>query len=510
VTAEVGDLTASISVVGQLEAAQSADLSFEQMNGTAKVESLAVTTGQTVTAGQPLATIDPAPYQQALDEAQSSLQAAEETLTDLQTPPTALEIAQSDVAVARAQLQLETAKQALGDLRDPDIDSLESAVTDSRLALAQAEVDLLALQQDTSSEEQIARIREADAEAWAVYSDYAAKVHSESDADYYGELALLYNKMMDAQDALVTAEVKAQLNLLQAQMSVRSSQYALAEAQEALAEARAGGDSLALAQAELAVRQAEVALQAAQLDRAQLDQGADPTTVASAQAQVDKLRLAATDAKTALAGTQLLTPFDGTILETYVATGDPVAANTPILTLANLTSLQVVAAVDETTIRQVASGQKATISFDAYPNRSFTGQVLSVPLYGTLQGDVTVYDVPLSLNGAEDLNLLVGMTANVKIEVGYAGDALLVPTLALQKVSGAYQVSVPNTTDPAGEPETVPVQIGLSNGTYTQILKGLIAGDQVIVQLDSSEEDGMFQSSSGGILSSLFRVGGRR
>jgi multidrug efflux pump subunit AcrA (membrane-fusion protein) len=124
--------------------------------------------------------------------------------------------------------------------------------------------------------------------------------------------------------------------------------------------------------------------------------------------------------------------------------------------------------------------------------------VLSVPLYGTLQGGVTVYDVPLSLSGVEALNLLVGMTANVEIEVGHVSDALLIPTLALQRVSGSYQVSVPNTLDPEGEPETVPVQIGLSNGTYTQIVKGLIAGDQVIVQLDSTDETDFFQGMGRG------------
>jgi len=72
------------------------------------------------------------------------------------------------------------------------------------------------------------------------------------------------------------------------------------------------------------------------------------------------------------------------------------------------------------------------------------------------------------------------------------------------------QVTVPNTLDPEGEPETVPVQVGLSNGTYTQIVKGLIAGDQVIVQLDSTQSGGFFQSSSGGIFSNIFRLGGRR
>ena len=57
---------------------------------------------------------------------------------------------------------------------------------------------------------------------------------------------------------------------------------------------------------------------------------------------------------------KLVAPFDGTILETNVNAGDQVSANTTILTLANLKTLQVVASVDETTIRQVSAGQTAT------------------------------------------------------------------------------------------------------------------------------------------------------
>jgi HlyD family secretion protein len=184
-----------------------------------------------------------------------------------------------------------------------------------------------------------------------------------------------------------------------------------------------------------------------------------------------------------------LAPFDGTILDVYISTGDAVRAATRIITLANLDSFEVVAAVDETTIRQVSAGQHAVITFDAYPGQTFTGEVLSVPLYGTLQGDVTVYQVPLSLAGAEALNLLVGMTANVEVQVGQAADALLVPTMALLRASGGYQVLVPNTADPAGEPEAVPVQVGLSDGTYTQVLKGLNDGDQVLVELETGSEE---------------------
>ena len=510
VTVEEGALTASLSVVGQLEALQSAELAFEQMSGTAKVQSLSAATGQSVTAGQVLATIDPVPYQQAFDEAESVLQEAEEMLAELQTPPTDLEIAQADVAIAEAELALEQARAELADLNEPDLSSLEYAVQN-----AQDDLDLFELESSVADRDSLAKSERDLTYTVAWYQRHISQLE-ELEAQHKANLEQVEQI---AQDRESLAQAQADLAMIQAERELARKATAaelaqlkatLAEAQEALIEARAGGDALAQAQAQLAVREAEVALEAAQSARAELDEGPDATALASAQAQVDKLRLALSEAEDALAGTKLVAPFDGTILETHLSVGDPVASNSSILTLADLESMQVVAAVDETTIRQVSEGQRASISFDAYPNQTFEGQVLSVPLYGTLQGGVTVYDVPLSLSGAEALNLLVGMTANVEIEVGHVSDALLVPTLALQKVSGSYQVSVPNTLDPAGEPETVPVQIGLSNGTYTQIVKGLIAGDQVIVQLDATQSSGGFMNSSGGVFSGIFRFGGRR
>jgi RND family efflux transporter MFP subunit len=508
VTAEQGDLTASLSVVGQLEAVQSADLTFEDMSGTAKVQTLTVATGQTVTAGQVLATIDPTPYQQALDEAKSALQTAEENLADLQTPATDLEIAQSDMAVAEANLALEQAKYDLADLSAPDLTSLEYAVQNAQDSLNLFELESSLDDRDSLAKSERDLIYSVDWYERRISELQQLVADSKANLEQTEQVAYYQDSLAEAQADLATVQAKRELARQSAAAELAQNRAALAEAQEALADAKAGGDKLTQAQAQLAVREAEVALEVAQSNRAELDEGPDSTALAAAQAQVDKLRLAASDAEAALAGTELAAPFDGTILDTNVSVGDPVAANSTIVTLADLGSLQVVASVDETTIRQVSAGQKASISFDAYPNQTFEGEVLSVPLYGTLQGGVTVYDVPLSLTGAEALNLLVGMTANVDIEVGHVTDALLVPTLALQKVSGSYQVSVPNTLGPAGVPETVPVQIGLSNGTYTQIVKGLIAGDQVIVQLDTTQSSGGFSASgSNGIFSGIFSFG---
>ncbi|MBK6431308.1 efflux RND transporter periplasmic adaptor subunit [Candidatus Amarolinea dominans] len=492
-----GRLNATLSVVGQLEAEQSADLAFERMSGTTNLLTLAVQAGNVVTAGQVLATIDQATYEQARDQARSDLQAAEETLSDLQTPATALAIAQADVAVAAAQVQLQQAQDTLDALVNPDLPSLKAAVASAQSALATAQADVLAQQEDSAARKQLARLQTAEATPTADYQRLAVEEYTD---DYYRDrLQVAYNKMMDAQDTRVTYQISRQVSALQAQMTLRRSQQALADAQEALAEAQAGGDKLALAQAELALHQAEVALQAAQEARTDLDTGADATKIAAAQAAVDKKRLTLGDAEAALAGAQLLAPFAGTILQTNVNVDNQVTANTTILTLANLKSLQVVASVDETTIRQISAGQDATITFDAFPGQSLQGKVLTVPLQGSLQGGVMVYAVPVSLSGADNLALLVGMTANVEIQVGQAADALLVPTLALTKANGLYQVLVPNTTDPNGDPVAVPVEIGLSDGAYTQIVKGLNPGDQVVVQIASTTSSPQMMGGPGGM-----------
>ena len=183
-----------------------------------------------------------------------------------------------------------------------------------------------------------------------------------------------------------------------------------------------------------------------------------PAHLATAQADVDKKRLALSDAQADLDGTQLVAPFDGTVLKTNATAGDLITANTAILSLANLKTLQVVAAIDETTIRRVAAGQDGRHHLRRLPRPTLHAARCSPsPSQGTLQGGVMVYDVPISLTGADKLPLLVGMTANVQIQVAQVSNALLVPTMALQRSNGQYQVcSCPIPPDPSAPPRQRP------------------------------------------------------
>ena len=488
-----GNLSAAITVVGELDAAQRADLAFERMTDTTKLVSLDVKPGNTVRAGQVLATIDPATYQQALDQAMSDLQTAEQTLADLKTPATVLEIATADETVAQAGHGLQQAKQDLVDLQTPDLSTLKAAVQNAQddLTLAQLQETLAEHDAVTKSERDLEYSAGWHQRRIAQLQDLVAT--GKANLEQTNQIVTEQETLGEIQADLARIQAGRQLSLQSATASVAKAQAALVEAQQALADGQAGGDKLALAKAQLAIKDAAYTLAAAKDARAKLDEGADAVTLAAAQANVDKKRLAVADAEAALAGTNLVAPFDGTVLQTNAAAGDEIAANTKILTVANLSGLEVLASVDEMTIRRVTTGQPAQITFDAVPGQTLRGQVGEVPLQGALQGGVMVYEVPISLVGAEKLPLLVGMTANVKIALGQAENALLVPAMALQKANGMYQVLVPNTVDPAGQPEAVPVEVGLSDGSYTQIVRGLNDGDKVVVEMAVAQSNNNFR-----------------
>jgi HlyD family secretion protein len=467
VAVQQGNLNASISVVGELDAVQRADLAFERMSGTTKLLTLEVKAGNTVKAGQVLATIDPAAYQQAVDQARSDLQAAEETLADLKTPATELEISQADLAVAQAERDLEQAKNDLTELQAPDLSSLQDAVLNAQDDLALVQLQLTLAEHDSTAKSERDLQYAVNWHQRHINELQALVAQGKANLEQTNDLATEKETLSQTQADLALAQAKRQAALQVATTKVAEARAALADTQEALAEAQAGGDKLALAKAQLAVREAEVTLASAKDERTKLTEGTDAVTLAAAQADVDKKRLVVADAEAALAGTSLSAPFAGTILQTYASPGELIAANAEILTVADLQQLQVLASVDETTIKKVAEGQSAQITFDALPGQTLRGQVGEVPLQGTLQGGVMVYEVPVSLTGAEKLPLLVGMTANVKIQtctersrsIGQAQNALLVPAMAVQRGSSGYQVLIPNATDSQGEPMAVPVEV---------------------------------------------------
>ncbi|MFZ1465739.1 MAG: biotin/lipoyl-binding protein, partial [Anaerolineae bacterium] len=247
VDVQVGDLSASLSVVGQVEAVQQANLTFTRLSGTTKLLTLAVAAGNTVTNGQVLAAIDPAPYQQALDQARSDLQAAAERLTDLQAPVTDLARARADLAVAKADYDQQQAAEDLKSAQTPDLARLRGVVQDAQDTLA------LAQTQQTLTDHDAAAKSERDLQ-YAVnwherrITDLMALVaNGKANAEQIEQLSDERIALGDAQADLAHVQAQRQLNQQAVAAAVVKAQAGLADAQEALAEALVGGDKLTLA-----------------------------------------------------------------------------------------------------------------------------------------------------------------------------------------------------------------------------------------------------------------------
>ena len=468
VTVERGSLVATITPTGEVIARYQAKLSFDA-NGVPLTE-LNVAPGQQVQRGQVLARIDPSSLQRAVDQAEADLLAAEEALEKAKNPYTELDRQKAELDVALAEAALLEAKQA----------TAAKSIQDAERALQQAKDKLVALQNDPSTQEQIDRLQWLANIAEVEHGKLLeGPITTEEGRD---RQLLAYNRMMDAKDNLEAAKARAALDLLNAQNQV-------IQAEETLAQLKAG---LAEAQARNKIAQAEYNLAKAKDTLASILAGPNPKSIQLAQARYDAAKAALEKAQAALDAATMTAPFDSTVISVGAEVGDIISSSTIVVTLADLSNLRILATVDETDISKVEVGQEATITFDAFPGRKFHGKVLEVPLEGKLVQNVVSYEVPISLEGTEEVSLRPGMTANVSIVVGRRENALLLPVLALQQAEDGYVVTV---QDPAnGTTMTTRVEVGLSNGMYVEVRRGLNEGDRVVFQYQSStQQTGAFR-----------------
>jgi HlyD family secretion protein len=191
--------------------------------------------------------------------------------------------------------------------------------------------------------------------------------------------------------------------------------------------------------------------------------------------------------------TDIVSPVDGTVVSRNVTQGQTVAASfqTPTLFLiaTDLTRMQVDTNVSESDIGGVKEGDPASFTVDAFPKRVFHGKVTQLRQSPQTVQNVVTYDAVVGLDNT-DLALKPGMTASARIVVDQRQDVLRVPNQALRYAPGGVSAS---ETPAAGRRQAhvwvlrdgtrseIPVEIGLSDENYTEIVKGeLRAGDEVI------------------------------
>ncbi len=226
-------------------------------------------------------------------------------------------------------------------------------------------------------------------------------------------------------------------------------------------------------------------------DNAKLSYTQAKEQVVSAKEEVQR-------AQTNLGYATITSPIDGVVLSKSVEEGQTVAASfsTPeLFTIAqDLTNMQVVADVDEADIGDVKEGERVTFTVDAYPDDTFEGEVKQVRQEATTTNNVVTYEVVISAPNA-DLKLKPGLTANVTIYTAERKGVLSVPSKALRFTPQKETVGKMKIVDIANAKNKVwtiegnsivahKVNIGMTDGTNTQIVSGIAEGTKVITGLN--------------------------
>ncbi len=233
-------------------------------------------------------------------------------------------------------------------------------------------------------------------------------------------------------------------------------------------------------------------------------------TLHQAEANVMIKQGALDRAKTDLDHCTITSPIDGTVISRSVDVGQTVAASLSapvIFTIANdLAKMQIDTNVAEADVGVIEKDQDVEFTVDAFPNRTFHGQVVQVRNAPTTVQNVVTYDTVIGVNNA-DLKLKPGMTANVSVVVAKRDNVLKLSNAALRFHPPEEAAAAPASGGaPGGQrhggrgnggghpvektvyllgkgstsPQPVKIKTGISDGIFTEVTDGLKEGDQAV------------------------------
>ena len=540
-SATTDTLITAVSGTGQVSPSNSVEVK-PKVSG--DVLSVLVQNGDTVAAGQAIAYLDSTDAQNNVADAQSSLQAAELSLQKLQEPADQLSVTQSQNAIAKAQDQLLTSQT-----------DLTKAYQDAYNDVISTYLDLPSIMtglQDVDTGTQAARgaqwnidyYRNA-TEGWVStassyrddayngytaaktaydtgYSDYKATGQTSSTSTIESILNETYTTTKSVSNAINSSNSFLQFyedqvkthglpaastadtgitNLGNYISKVNSHLTALLSDINTIK-----SDKQSIADAQRTITENQQSFQ-------KLSSGTDPLDIKSSQLSVDQKKNALAQAQETLNDYVVRAPISGMVANLTIHKGDTVGSATvaTIITKQQMADLS----LNEIDAAKVASGQKATMTFDAIDGLTISGVVTNLDPLGTVSQGVVSYDVKIAMDTI-DPRVRAGMSVNASIVTNVKQDALIVPSSAVKTQNGSSYVlvfdSLPSgvstsTAESAGfvsstAPTQQSVTIGLTNDTESEITSGISDG-QLVVSRSAANTTTKTASSGGSILSAL-------
>jgi HlyD family secretion protein len=535
-----GDVTATVTGSGNAASQTSVPASFPT-DGT--VTAVNVKSGDTVTLGEVLATVDARPSQESLQTAQASLDGARAAYEQAAAGPTDVKRQQDQQAITEAQQGVDNARtQLANDTNSTDTDvktarvtlTTDTAAQDTAVSQARTNastacsgVQLEAFEAPlttapssggststatgaptttrTSTPTTTTRTSTPTTTAPTTRtSTPAPTTTSSTGTGTTGAPTSTGSSATSTTSADAGSCTQAQQSLKNAENSrdqtVQKDRLAITSAEQGQ-DATLDKDRQAIVTAQGQVRDAQLAAQADLKPET-------PAQIEQARSNVDSAQVAVDTARRNLDGTVLRAPIDGVVLAvngkvgessgstssatsatsstgtsgstSSAASSSTTSAGSGFVVIANPSQLEVTANVAEADAAGLQLGQQATVTFPA-TNDTATGTVTQITPQSTVTNNVVLYPVVVSLDTAP-AGVKTGSTASLSITKQQADGVLEVPTAAITTSGANHTVTVLRN----GTQTVVPVTVGLTGVTTTQITGGLQEGDSVVLPTPST------------------------
>ena len=431
-----GTVIAAVSASGNLALSANSSLAF---GASGKVSEIDVKVGQTVTAGQILAKIDPTQANLQLTQAQEQLTVAQDNLAKAQNGPTSSQQAVNNAQLVQSEQSLTTAQNTLStDLALPACTSSTPAPTASSGGKSTT---------TTSTSCQTASL---------ISQDQQAVTNAQN------SLTLL--KAQQANSAYVDPGT-----LAQDQEAVTTAQAAVNTAQTAV-----GGTVIT-------APTAGTVLTIAGLVGSSVSAGTTTTGAPSTSTSSSSTGSGSGAGSSSGSGSS--------------SSSSSSASSGGFITMADLSQLQVTANVSETDVSSVIIGQTATVTLNA-TSKAYPAQVQVVSPTSTVVSNVVEYAVTLDLTEAVPATVRPGQSVSISIVTNEAADVLYVPSSAITTAGGRSVVTVVGSD---GKQTITPVSTGVVGTTNTQIISGLTQGQNVLLTLANTTSSTTGRGFGGGL-----------
>lgn len=330
----------------------------------------------------------------------------------------------------------------------------------SRLSTSQAEQALAVAQKnldDAKEKRESKKFTKADQSVIdAAYANYVlAKEEMEDvDDDYFGT-------QYKADDDPVRAAAVAKYSAAKQKMETALANYNYAKSYP---------DELEQAEIDANLSLAEAKVKDAQREYERLKNGADPEDIAAAKAKAASI-------EATLKMAYLEAPFTGTVTDVNSKVGDQVSVATTGFRIDDLSHLYADIQVSEVDINRIKMDQKATLTFDAIPEKTYNARVTDVGGVGTSEQGVVNFTVTVEITDADEA-VKPGMTSAVNIIVNQMDDILVVQNRSVRILEEDRVVYVLENNMPVPKKIT----IGASSETTSEVLSGEVKeGDLIIL-----------------------------